>query len=94
LVGQIGGKRGLHTIRDDDMAKAVAARRTHLVKAGHNDKGQQLYRPISSRTVNRTLVFRLRRIMVRARDKWNVVIFKKPEWSEHALKEKKRPIAI
>src|SRR5260370_830026 len=30
--------------------------------------------------------------MLRARDKWNVVIFKMPEWSEHALKEKKRPI--
>ncbi|HVI13435.1 MAG TPA: site-specific integrase, partial [Pseudolabrys sp.] len=74
------------------MAKAVAARRTHLVKAGHDDRGKQLYRPISARTVNRTVVFLLRRIMLRARDKWNVVIFKMPEWSEHALKEKKRPI--
>jgi hypothetical protein len=26
LIGQIGGKRGLHSIRDDDAAKAVAAR--------------------------------------------------------------------
>jgi len=92
LVDQIGGKRGLHTIRDDDVAKAVAARRTHLVKAGHDDKGKQLYRPISARTVNRTVVFLLRRILLRARDKWNIVIFKMPEWSEHTLKEKKRPI--
>lgn len=92
LVGHIGAKRGLHTIRDDDVAKALAARRTRLVKAGHDDKGKQLCRAISARTVNRTVVFLLRRIMLRARDKWNVVIFKMPEWSEHALKEKKRPI--
>ncbi len=46
LIGQIGGKRGLHSMRDDDVAKAAAARRTHLVKAGHDDKGKQLYRPI------------------------------------------------
>ncbi len=92
LTGQIGGKRALHTIRDDDIAKAVAERRTHMVKAGHDDKGKQLYRPISARTVNRTGVYLLRRIMLRARDKWNTVIFKMPEWSEHALKEKKQPI--
>jgi site-specific recombinase XerD len=92
LTGQIGGKRALHTIRDDDIAKAVAERRTHMVKAGHDDKGKQLYRPISARTVNRTGVYLLRWIMLRARDKWNTVIFKMPEWSEHALKEKKQPI--
>jgi len=59
-------------------AKAVAERRTHMVKAGHDDKGKQLYRPISARTVNRTVVYLLRRIMLRARDKWNTVIFKMP----------------
>jgi len=78
LTGQIGGKRALHTIRDDDIAKAVAERRTHMVKAGHDDEGKQLYRPISARTVNRTVVYLLRRIMLRARDKWNTVIFKMP----------------
>ena len=92
LASQIGGKRGLHTIRDDDVAKAVAARRTHLVKAGHDDKGKQLYRPISARTVNRTVVYLLRRIMLRARDNWDAIIFKMPKWKDHALKEKKRPI--
>jgi integrase len=92
LRDQIGGKRGLHTIRDDDVTKAVAERRKHQVKAGHDDNGKQLYRPISARTVNRTVVYLLRRIVLRARDKWSVVIFKMPEWSEHALKEKKRPI--
>jgi integrase len=92
LRDQIGGKRGLHAIRDDDVTKAVGERRKHLVKAGRDNKGKQLYRPISARTVNRTVVYLLRRIMLRARDKWDVVIFKMPEWSKHALKEKKRPI--
>ena len=42
ITGQIGSKPGRHTIRDDDVAKAVAERRTHLVKAGRADKDKQL----------------------------------------------------
>src|SRR5262249_55080735 len=66
LCKVIGPRRGLHTIRNDDVARAVAERRKCLVKAGQDDKGKQLYRPISARTVNRTVPFLLRRVMMKA----------------------------
>ena len=63
LAQTIGGKRPLHTIRGDDIARAVTERRKCVVKAGRNDKGVQLYRPVSARTVNRTVPLLLRRVM-------------------------------
>jgi integrase len=92
LTDQLGGRRGLHTIRSDDVARAVAARRKHLVRAGHDPSGRQLYRPISARTVNRTVTLLLKRVMFRARDTWNAAIIAMPKWRDHVLKEKKRPI--
>jgi integrase len=92
LCEQIGGKRGLHTIRGDDIARAVAARRRDLVRAGRDEKAHQLYRPISARTVNRTVTLLMKRVMFRARDTWSVVTLSMPNWGEHLLKEKKRPI--
>jgi integrase len=92
LCDHIGGKRGLHTIRDDDIARAVAARRTDLVRAGRDGQGYQLYRPVSVRTVNRTVTLLLKRVMFRARDTWSAATLTMPNWSEHLLKEKKRPI--
>lgn len=53
LKGQIGSKTMLHEITDDTVAAPVAARRTHVTPAGRDDKGVQLYRTISPRTVNR-----------------------------------------
>ncbi|MPZ36630.1 MAG: tyrosine-type recombinase/integrase [Rhizobiales bacterium] len=92
LRDQLGPKTMLHAITADDVTKAIAERRTHMVKAGRTDKGVQLYRPIKARTVNRTVPMLLRRIMLRARDLWNVVIFKMPKWKPLMLKEVKRPI--
>lgn len=88
----IGPKKLLHDIRDDDVARAVAERRRDLVRAGKDDRGKQLYRPIMPRTVNRTVPLLLRRVMRRARDAWNVVIFREPKWKTHRLEEAKRPI--
>jgi hypothetical protein len=92
LCAVIGGARGLHTIRDDDVSKAIAERRKSVVKAGRDDKGVQLYRPISARTVNRTVTILLRRVMFRARDSWSAAITSMPKWGKHVLKETKRPI--
>jgi len=92
LCDQIGGKRCLHSIRDDDIARAVAVRRKDVVRAGRDHKGHQVYRPISARTVNRTVTLLLKRVMFRARDAWGVAILNLPKWREHLLKEKKRPI--
>ena len=92
LCRQIGGKRGLHTIRGDDIARAVAVRRQDSVRAGQDAHGQRLYRTVSARTVNRTVTLLLKRVMFRARDIWNVATLTMPNWTEHLLREKKRPI--
>lgn len=92
LKGQIGPKTKLHEITDDVVSAAVAARRTHVTPAGRDDKGVQLYRTISPRTVNQTVPFLLRRILRRARDNWNAVILREPKWSVHRLAEPKRLI--
>jgi integrase len=92
LVETIGPNRFLHDIGNDDIAAAMAARRTHVVKAGRDDAGNQLYRPISPRTANRTVVLLLKRLMRRAFDAWDATIFQWPKWKVHLLEERKRPI--
>jgi site-specific recombinase XerD len=92
VCAQIGPRRLLHDIRNDDVAITVAERRKAKVKAGRDDKGTQLTRPVSARTVNRTVTKLLRRVMNRARDSWDIVVIRMPEWGKHLLKEKKRPI--
>lgn len=92
LCDTIGKDRPLHGIMNDDVARAVAARRNHVVRAGHDSEGRQLYRPIKPRTVNRTVTLLLKRIMRRAKEAWDVAIIKEPNWKEHLLKEIKRPV--
>jgi integrase len=92
LCEAIGGKRPLHTIRGDDVARAVAERRKCVVRAKRDHKGVQLYRPVSARTVNRTVPLLLRRVLNRARDSWNAVVSSMPDWKEHLVPEKKRHI--
>jgi integrase len=92
LCDQIGGDRLLHTIGADDITKAVAARRQHRVKAGRDDNGKQLYRPVKARTVNRTVPLPLKRVFRRARANWDAVIFKEPIWRDFLLAETKRQI--
>ncbi|BBB99355.1 hypothetical protein BE61_48000 [Bradyrhizobium elkanii USDA 61] len=92
LKGQIGPKVALHDINDDMITLAVEARRTHVMRAGRDTKGKQLYRPISNRTINKTVPSLLRRVMNRARKAWSVTIFNEPDWQEHFLPEPKRPV--
>jgi integrase len=92
LAQQIGRDRPLHTIVGEDVARAVAARRKHTIRAGRDENGKQLYRPIGPRTVNRTVPLLLKRVMRRARRAWGAVILREPEWAEHILTEPRRPI--
>ena len=92
LKGHIGPKVALHDITDDTVSKAVEARRAHVMKAGCDDKGKQLYRPIGPRTVNKTVVSLLSRVFTRAKENWNVMIHNPPVWKKHFLEVPKRPI--
>lgn len=92
LKGQIGHHVALHTINDDMVSRAVEARRKCVMRAGRDDRGKQLYRPLSARTVNKTVPSLLRRVMNRARKAWSVAILTEPNWKEHFLAERKRPV--
>jgi integrase len=92
LKGQIGPQVYLHDVNDDMVSHAVEARRSHVMRAGRASNGKQLHRPISARTVNKTVPSLLRRVMRRARNNWSVTIFNEPKWGEHFLAERKRPV--
>lgn len=92
LASQIGPQVVLHDINDDMISKAVQARRQCVMRAGRDTKGKQLYRPLSARTVNKTVPSLLRRVMNKARKAWSVTILKEPDWNEHFLTEPKRPV--
>lgn len=92
LAGQIGPVVALHDVTDEIISTAVEARRQHVKKAGRDPKGTQLYRPISNRTVNKTVPSLLSRVFTRARKNWNVTILQEPDWRQHWLPEAKRPI--
>jgi hypothetical protein len=89
LKGKLGGKY-LHDITNDDISTLVTERRAHLTKAGRTEKGVQLHRPITHRTVNQTVTLLLKRIMRRAHGEWDATILKWPNWKKHILKEPKR----
>jgi integrase len=92
LSEQLGRNVALHDINDDMLSRAVEARRKCVMRSGIDDRRTQLYRPISNRTVNKTVTSLLRRVMRRARKSWSVTILNEPEWKEHFLPERKRPI--
>ena len=62
------------------------------MRAGRDSNGKQLYRPLSNRTINKTVPSILRRVMNRARKAWSVVILKEPSWEGHFLPERRRPV--
>jgi integrase len=102
LWQQLGENTPLHAITNDMLSNLVARRRCDLIKAGREPtaktkgkrqaKGAQLYRLITARTVNKTTVSLLRRVLRRARDNWDATIIREPSWSKHLLREKKRPV--
>lgn len=96
LAATLGRDTFLHAITNDHVSRLVEKRRLDRRPAGRvkdkNGKVTQLYRPISNRTVNKTTVSLLRRVMHRARDNWDAVIIREPKWKKHWLKETKRPV--
>jgi integrase len=91
LVAIIGARTYLHDINDDVVARMVEERAKDVRRDSTDDKGRQLYRPITPTTVNRTLDA-LRRVVRRARDNWNAALVREPVWKKHRLKETKRPV--
>jgi len=89
LVAQLGPETFLHDIKDRHVAAIVNLRRNKLIQRGRDEKGKLVYRPISNRTVNRTVTKLLRRIINKAVKKWNGIIYKQVNWSEHVLEEKR-----
>jgi hypothetical protein len=92
LVEQIGPQVALHDINDNIVSLAVEGRRKCVMRAGVDSEGKQLYRPVSPRTVNKTVPSLLRRVMRKARKAWSVTILNEPDWKEHFLPERKRPV--
>lgn len=92
LKAKIGPQVYLHDITDDIVSLAVEARRRCVMKAGKDEDGKQLYRPLSARTVNKTVVSLLSRVMNKARENWSASIPNPPVWKKHKLAERKRPV--
>ncbi|WP_316158741.1 MULTISPECIES: site-specific integrase [unclassified Bradyrhizobium] len=94
LVEIMGARTYLHTINDDAVSRMVAERRKDTRRdrtVVENDRKVILRRPITPRTVNRTIDL-LRQVMYRAADNWNAAIVKMPKWRKHRLKQVKRHI--
>lgn len=91
LVEIIGAKTYLHDINDDIVSRMVEERAKDVRRDSTDEEGRQLYRSITSATVNRTLDL-LRRVVRRARDNWNAAIVREPTWKKHRLKEKRRHV--
>ncbi|MHC2893765.1 integrase [Bradyrhizobium barranii subsp. barranii] len=91
LVEIIGAKTYLHDINDDIVSRMVEERAKDVRRDSTDEEGRQLYRSITSTTVNRTLDL-LRRVVRRARDNWNAAIVREPTWKKHRLKEKRRHV--
>lgn len=92
LADQLGRQVPLHAINDDMISQAVEARRRCVMRAGRDSEGTQLYRPLSARTVNKTVPSLLRRVLNRARKAWSVAILTEPNWKAHFLPERRRPV--
>ncbi|MBR2118472.1 MAG: tyrosine-type recombinase/integrase [Afipia sp.] len=92
LKGQIGPRVALHDITDSIVTAAVEARRKHVKRSGRDANGKQLFKPLSNRTVNKTVTSLLSRVFTRAKENWNATILREPDWRKHWLPERKRPI--
>lgn len=94
LVELLGPRTYLHTLNDDAVSRMIVERRKDVRRdrtVVENGKRTVLYRPITPRTVNRTLDL-LRQVMNRAVDNWSAAVVKMPKWSKHRLKVPKRHV--
>jgi len=92
LVAAIGPRTPLHAITNDTVSKLVQARKRDVRRAGRDEHGKQLYRQITARTVNKTTVSLLRRVLRRAKENWNAALPIEPVWKKHLLKETRRAV--
>jgi len=86
LVQQLGTEKPMHEITGNVIDALIMKRRERLVCAGNDGNGKPLYRKPGGRTINRTVVNLLRRIMLKAKQRWNVDIPNMPIWSDHLQK--------
>jgi hypothetical protein len=70
LVEQLGANTPLHEITTTWSPGWCRRAGSTCARPAAPD-GKQLYRPITARTVNKTTVSLLRRVLRRARDNWN-----------------------
>lgn len=68
LIRQLGPRTPLNRITAADVLRLIELRRGTLVHRGDDDNGKPLYRPVSNRTINRTVGKLLRRIMLWAEE--------------------------
>lgn len=92
LTRTIGPGLRLHDITDDIVSQAVEARRRDVTPSGVDDRGNPIYKPLTARTINNSVVSTLRRVVRRARKNWNATVFREPDWGKHMLKTVKRPV--
>lgn len=92
LIAFFGPHVALHDVNDDLISQAVEARRKDVVRTGKDENGTMLYRPVSNRTVNKTVPSLLSRVFTRARKNWNATILAEPDWTTHFLPVRKRPV--
>jgi hypothetical protein len=91
-VDQLGPAKMVADIDRADIEELIARRRNHgRVKAGRDEKGKQLYRPITLTTINRTVPRLMRRILNYSRCSLRQQVQFIP-WSEVIKKPPKRPI--
>jgi integrase len=91
LVAQVGPTRYVHEINNDDILRAIEARQTSLVPAGRDNDGRRLFRPVSARTVNRTVVLLMRRVMRWSFKVKKATVLNWPDWKDLLLPEPDRP---
>jgi integrase len=83
LVQNLGAAKPLHKITGADIDALIVKRRARLAFAGRAANGKPLYRQVRGRTINRTVVILLRRIMLKAQRRWGADIPNMPNWSDH-----------
>jgi integrase len=83
LAQNLGTNKPLHKITGNDIDALIVKRFARLARGGNGSNGKPLYRKVAGRTVNRTVVILLRRIMRTAKQRWNVDIANMPIWSDH-----------
>jgi hypothetical protein len=89
------GTKYVHDVWNPDLQKLIDDRRKDLKRSGVDDDGNQLFKPIAVRTINRTTTRLLRRVLLFVRDNHGQALHEPPitfgKFLKGQMKEKKRP---